>query len=94
VHRSMRFCVLGHAVLEQAMKPWPGITCKALFAARDADPDAAASAWLARLPPDATPGVMTSVPIFGYPGWFAENERAAFYEDTRYFRTSPGTTYA
>jgi len=29
--RSMRFVVLGHAVLEQALKPWPGITCKALF---------------------------------------------------------------
>jgi len=34
VRRSMRFRVLGHAVLEQAVKPWPGITSKALFARR------------------------------------------------------------
>jgi hypothetical protein len=94
VRRSMRFCVLGHAVLEQAMKPWPGITCKALFAARDAEPDAAASAWLAALAPDATPAAMTSLPVFGYPGWLAENEREAFYDDTRYFRPAPGRTYA
>jgi hypothetical protein len=93
VQRSMRVCVLGHAVLEQAMKPWPGITCKALFAARDADPDAAACAWLAALAPDATPAALASLPVFGYPGWFAENERAAFYEDTRYFRSASGRTY-
>ena len=38
VREAMRFIVLGHAVLEQAMRPWPGITCKALFidAAHDA----------------------------------------------------------
>jgi hypothetical protein len=94
VRTSMRFCVLGHAVLEQAMKPWPGITCKALFAARDADPDAAASAWLAALAPDATPAALTSLPVFGYPGWCAENERPAFYEDRRYFRTAGARSYA
>ena len=94
VRRTMRFCVLGHAVLEQAMNPWPGITCKALFAARDADPDAAASAWLAALAPDATPAALTSLPVFGYPGWFAENERSTFYEDTRYFRSAPARRYA
>jgi hypothetical protein len=93
VQRSMRFCVLGHAVLEQAMKPWPGITCKALFVACDADPDRVAGAWLAELAPDATPAALAALPVFGYPGWFADNERAAFYDDTRYFRTAPGRTY-
>jgi len=86
VQRSMRFCVLGHAVLEQAIKPWPGITCKALFVPRDADPDRAACAWLAELAPDATPAALAALPVFGYPGWLPDNERAPFYDDTRYFR--------
>ena len=29
--KALRFVVVGHAVLEQARQPWPGITCKALF---------------------------------------------------------------
>jgi DUF3025 family protein len=86
VQRSMRFWVLGHAVLEQAIKPWPGITCKALFVARDAEPDRAACAWLAALASDATPAALAALPVFGYPGWLPDNERAAFYDDTRYFR--------
>src|SRR6267143_3134852 len=47
VLRSMRISVLGHAVLEKALEPWPGITCKAIFVAPGADADAQAAAWLA-----------------------------------------------
>src|SRR5439155_887297 len=46
VLRSMRISVLGHAVLEKALDPWPGITCKAIFVAPGADADAQAAAWL------------------------------------------------
>lgn len=85
VRRSMRFLVLGHAVLEQALKPWPGITCKALFARPDEDADQAAAAWLAGRSRGASPRDLAPLPLFGYPGW-AANERPEFYDDERYFR--------
>jgi hypothetical protein len=86
VERRMRFRVLGHATLEQALDPWPGIACKAIFVPLDADADAAAHAWLAALPGEVTPVVLAPLPVFGYPGWLPAGERAEFYDDTRYFR--------
>ena len=86
VRQAMRLRVLGHAILEQALRPWPGIACKALFVGHDEDPDAAAAAWLDALPADATPRAMAPLPVFGYPGWLPGNDRAEFYDDTRYFR--------
>jgi len=88
--RSMQVHVLGHAVLEQSLKPWPGITCKAIFAAAGTDAgedaDALAAAWLAGLPSQATPRDMAPLPIFGYPGWLPDGERPEFYDDERHFR--------
>ena len=78
----MRFVVLGHAVLEQALEPRPGITCKAIFASPGTDLDAQAAAWLRK---GTTPRDLAPLPVFGYPGW-ADNARAEFYEDARYFR--------
>ena len=83
---TTRFMVLGHAVLEQAIEPWPGITCKAIFVDASAPPDAQAAQWLSRLTPQATPRELAPLPIFGYPGWLQGNDHAAFYDDTRYFR--------
>ena len=83
---SMRFLVLGHAVLEQALEPRPGITCKALFVGSHADFDRQAAAWLAALPAAATPRDLAPLPVFGYPGWLPGNVGAAFYDDTRVFR--------
>jgi hypothetical protein len=87
--RSMKIHILGHAVLEQALQPWPGITCKAIFAETTdggGDADACAAAWLAALPADATPRDMAPLPIFGYPGWLPGSARGEFYDDERYFR--------
>jgi Protein of unknown function (DUF3025) len=84
--KAMRVVVFGHAVLEKALEPWPGIACKVIVAPADADPDSAARAWLAALPADASPRLMPPLPIFGFPGWHADNGRAGFYDDTRYFR--------
>jgi Protein of unknown function (DUF3025) len=84
VRKSMRILVLGHAVLEKALEPWPGVTCKAIMIPAAADPDAAALAWLERLPPGASPRIMSPLPVFGFPGWLPQDE--AFYDDARYFR--------
>jgi len=85
IGQAMRFVVLGHAVLEQALEPWPGITCKALFASPERDADAQAAEWLAQVAADASPRELAPLPVFGYPGW-AENQDERFYEDERYFR--------
>jgi hypothetical protein len=87
VRAAMRIVVFGHAVLEKALEPWPGITCKAIVVPAAADPDAAASAWFERLAPAATPRDLAPLPVFGYPGWAPQDE--AFYDDTRYFRPQP-----
>jgi hypothetical protein len=84
---AMRFLVIGHAVLEKARAPWPGITCKAIVVPAGGEVDEQASQWLARLAPEATPRQLLPLPVFGYPGWFRDNERAEFYDDTRYFRS-------
>src|SRR3954469_5953664 len=44
----MKIHVLGHAVLEQALKPWPGITCKAIFvpSASAQEADGHVATWL------------------------------------------------
>jgi Protein of unknown function (DUF3025) len=85
VRQAMHFVVLGHAVLEQAAKPWPGITCKAIFASPEDDLDVRAAQWLSERGAGASPRDLAPLPVFGYPGW-ADNERAGFYDDERYFR--------
>jgi len=86
VRAAMRIVVLGHATLEQALDPRPGITCKALFVDPAADADAQAAAWLSRLPADASPRLLAPLPVFGFPGWLPEGERGGFYDDERFFR--------
>jgi hypothetical protein len=86
VREAMRLAVIGHAALEKALEPWPGITCKALFLSPDTDLDEQATRWLSQLQPSSRPRELSPLPLFGYPGW-ADNERAEFYDDDRYFRS-------
>jgi hypothetical protein len=87
VRAGVRIVVLGHAVLDQARDPWPGITCKVMFAPGDADPDASAAQWLRAHAAGGTPKLLAPLPIFGYPGWHPGTAHEAFYDDERYFRT-------
>lgn len=82
--REFSITVVGHAVLEQALAPHPGITCKVIFADPSRDLDAQAARWLAN--DGKTPKDMPPLPVFGYPGWFARSGEAGFYDDQRYFR--------
>lgn len=92
VQRDLRFIVLGHAVMDMARAPWPGITCKAIFIPAGADPDASAAQWLETHAAGGSPKLLAPLPIFGYPGWLPDNERAEFYADERYFRPFRGQT--
>ena len=83
-HRDLRIVVLGHAVLEQALAPYPGLTCKVVFADPACDLDAHCAEWLATQP--QSPRDLPPLPIMGYPGWYPGNEVAAFYDDARTFR--------
>ena len=82
---ALRVLVIGHAVLEKAHEPWPGITCKTIVVSAGSDADAAAQAWLGALEPGATPRDMSPLPIYGLPGWYP-GQSAEFYGDARYFR--------
>ncbi len=83
-HSDLRIFVVGHAVLEQALTPHPGITCKIIFADPGSDLDARAAHWLAT--EGKTPRDLPPLPVFGYPGWFEGSAKAGFYSDERYFR--------
>lgn len=89
VRAALRIAVLGHAVLEQALDPRPGITCKVLFVDPAREADAQAAEWLGTLPAGASPRLLAPLPVFGYPGWLADSARAEFYDDRRWFRPAP-----
>jgi len=101
VLKSLRIVVFGHAVLEQALEPWPGITCKALLIPVEqpllSAPieqlcqvlDAAAAVWFDARARESSPRNLAALPVFGYPGWSEGSARAAFYADERYFRPRP-----
>lgn len=95
---AMRFKVLGHAIHEQALAPYKGVTAKALVVevtrADLALPDDAFATLLDERAAAhfAAPGALAStrtlhpLPILGIPGWTSENESAAFYDDPEVFR--------
>jgi hypothetical protein len=95
---SMRFKVFGHAIHEQSLAPYKGVTAKALVI--DAGPqtiafaDEALNAHLDERAAAhfAAPGALAStralqpLPILGILGWTSANAAAAFYDDPEVFR--------
>jgi hypothetical protein len=91
---GLRAYVVGHAVLEKLLDPWPGITAKCLFVrlsglpeegAPPAELDEAVSAcWLGGA--IARPADLFPVPVLGIPGWWPDNEQPAFYDNREVFR--------
>jgi len=97
VARHMRFVVFGHATYEALLKPFRGLTAKALLHVVD-------DAWLA-LPAvaqvaaadallaadlssgrDLAPNDLQPLPLLGIPGVTPENADPAYYDDTWQFR--------
>jgi hypothetical protein len=87
VEADMRFVVVGHALLEKALAPYPSMTGKCLTLISDSlDPDAADAQAARELDAITTPRQLAPLPIQGIPGWDAANSRAAYYADQAIFR--------
>ena len=97
------FCV-GHASLEKGLAPYVGWTAPALACvvapefwdlspqAQLAHVDARVAAHL-QASPDFSPKQMGPLPVLGIPGYWPENDQAAFYANHAYFRpASPART--
>jgi hypothetical protein len=97
----MGFFIFGHALYEKALQPFSGVTGRGLIFACSADllhapaaqQNAEIDALVAGVLNDDGRLVQTrelaAVPIFGIPGWCAENERESYYDDRSYFRPAP-----
>jgi hypothetical protein len=87
VESEMRFVVVGHALLEKALAPYPAMTGKCLTLIADSDGLDAADAQAAReLNAIDTPRQLAPLPVQGIPGWDAANARAAYYANREVFR--------
>jgi hypothetical protein len=87
VEREMRFVVVGHALLEKILAPYPSITGKCLMLNSDTlDPDAAEAQAIATLDTINTPSQLTPLPVQGIPGWDAANACATYYANQAVFR--------
>jgi hypothetical protein len=88
--RQVTAVVVGHAVLEKLLSPWPGITAKCAFLQLPDRPGVErVDQALARLWLDggiARPADLFPMPVLGVPGWWPGNEDAGFYEDETVFR--------
>ena len=98
VKTRMRFCVFGHALFAKALQPFVGLTGKAVLlnvpgTFLELAPPAQSEALDRLLAPHIRDRgrfldgrELSPLPVLGVPGWWSENEREAFYDDTAYFR--------
>lgn len=96
--RGLRCLVFGHATYEQLLRPFRGLTAKAILyevspdwlgqplAAQVADIDCRLAAEFAAGRYEA-PRVWQPLPLLGLPGVTPENESAAYYDDEWQFRS-------
>jgi hypothetical protein len=99
----MHFALFGHAIYEKALRPFMGITGRGILLEvepellsappreRLAEFDARLAAHLSD--PDRLKATreLAVVPVLGVPGWHADNENEAFYDNTDYFRPARRT---
>lgn len=99
VDARMRFSLFGHSMLEKALDPYVGVTAKAiLFLVDDAfldnthaeqmrHIDQRTAAWLMDEANLTSTKKFSPLPWLGIPGWWAENQSPAFYDNRHYFRS-------
>ena len=95
---SMKFFLFGHAIYEKALQSFAGVTGRAVIFPVAADFFASALEQQLQLLDETLADYLNNpqhfnrtvdlapVPILGVPGWNAENEREAYYENEAYFR--------
>ncbi len=87
VESMMHFVVLGHALLEKALAPYPSMTGKCLILnSPTLDPDSVEQQAVKTLGSIASPQQLSPLPIQGIPGWDAENADDAYYANQKIFR--------
>ncbi|MBI3432000.1 MAG: DUF3025 domain-containing protein [Hydrogenophilales bacterium] len=87
VETDMRFVVVGHALLEKALAPYPAMTGKCLtLIAASLDPDAADGLSAVALAGVDSPRQLAPLPVQGIPGWDLANANAAYYANQDIFR--------
>ena len=99
LQRYMRFFVLGHALQEQMLRPYAGVTGKALILDCDAafmhrplpeqlcELDERTAQWISRPGALASTRALSPLPLLGIPGWDPANAEASYYDNTHVFRT-------
>lgn len=98
VRSAMGFYLFGHGLYEKALHPYVGMTGQGLLLATEQEffdwtperqlehLDGRLSAYLSDRRHLASTRELTPVPLLGIPGWAAENEYAAYYDNKDYFR--------
>ncbi|MNC85961.1 hypothetical protein D3C83_15860 [compost metagenome] len=98
VRARMRFFIFGHALYEKALRPFVGITGRGILLETEAGLlaaplreqlaviDAKVAAYLSDTASLAATRELAVVPVLGVPGWCADNENEAYYDNTDYFR--------
>ena len=88
--------VFGHAIYEKSLDPYIGMTCQALLIESDpiiqenqeqeiAEIDTLVAGLWAGGKIKSTCDLFP-FPVLGVPGWYKDNEKASFYENSDYFR--------
>jgi hypothetical protein len=78
---DIRLRLIGHALMEQLVQPYKGITAHVW-------PGGSAQA-LAAGPQALLPRPFLPLPVLGVPGWWAPNAQPGFYDDAAVFRPLP-----
>lgn len=92
VEKETCFVIVGHALLEKTLDPYPTMTGKSLTLIADSlDPDAADEASAAALAAIDSPRQLAPLPIQGIPGWDPANASAAYYANQDIFRPARDT---
>ncbi|MGV8991238.1 MAG: DUF3025 domain-containing protein [Thiobacillus sp.] len=87
VESMMHFVVLGHALLEKVLTPYPSMTGKCLILnSMTLDPDSVERQAVRTLQSIESPRQLSPLPIQGIPGWDAENEADTYYTNQKIFR--------
>jgi len=87
VETKMSFVVVGHALLEKTLAPYPAMTGKCLMlVAEMLDSEAVDTQAATELDTIDTPRQLAPLPVQGIPGWDSANADGAYYTNQDIFR--------